>query len=110
MTPRTFFIPALDETEARVIAEFVARGETSSPSFHSARADVELICAHLNRSRADGRPHYQTFEVEVRQTTTHDGRIMVAWAADKVGDVAATAALFAYGAAVAFASTWEAWV
>jgi hypothetical protein len=105
---RILFIPAFDESEARVIAESVARGETTSPAFTSDnRAGADQMCAHLNRNRPANRPQYQTFEMEVRETTTHDGRIMVAWAVDKVGDVAATVALFATIAIVGWASCFE---
>lgn len=105
---RVLFIPAFDEAEARVIAESVARGETTSPAFTgSTRADADLTCAHLNRNRPANRPHYRVFEMQVRETTTHDGRIMVAWAVDRVGDVAATVALFASIALVGWASCFE---
>jgi hypothetical protein len=89
METRTIFVPAFDEAEARSIAESVARGETSELAFHADRAEVERICDHLNRNRQAG-ARYKTFAVPVRETVTHDGRIMVAWATDKVGDVAAS--------------------
>jgi hypothetical protein len=108
---RVLFIPAFDKAEATIIAESVARGETTSPVFTSStRAEADLSCAHLNRNRPANRPRYQVFEMATRETTTHDGRIMVAWAVDKVGDVAATVALFASIAIVGWASCWEATV
>jgi hypothetical protein len=107
MVIRTLYVPAFDADEAKIIAESVARGETSELAFHSDQAEVERICAHLNRNRAADSERYETFAVPVQERTTHDGRIMVAWAADKVGDIAAVLMIGALIPVVGFASLWE---
>lgn len=104
MTVRALYIPAFDEAEARIIAESVARGETGELAYHTDRAEVDRICAYLNRDR--GGPRYQTFAVEVSTTTTHDGRIKVARLVDRAGDIAA-ALLLVVGAPMLAAACWS---
>lgn len=106
MTGRIFYVPAFDEAEARIIAESVARGETSTLAYHTDRAEVERMCAHLNRSRNVGARH-QTFAVPVSDRVSHDARIKVAGFADRVGDALAMVAIFALIPLVGLASLWE---
>lgn len=85
---RTLYVPAFDQSEANIVAEAIARGETGLLAHHIDRDEVDRICAHLNRHRSGER--YQTFAVQVRERFVDDGRIFVAWPSDKVGDIAAT--------------------
>lgn len=105
MNTRTLYVPAFDQSEARIVAESIARGETGLLAHHTDRAEVDRICAHLNRNRSGER--YQTFAVPVRERFVDDGRIFVAWPSDRVGDVAATLTLFAMIPLVGIASLWE---
>lgn len=105
MNTRTLYVPAFDQSEATIIAESVARGETGLLAHHTDRDEVDRICAHLNRHRSGVR--YQTFAVPVRERLVDDGRIFVAWPADEVGDVAATLTFFALIPLVGIASLWE---
>lgn len=108
MNTRTLYVPAFDQSEARIVAESIARGETGLLAHHTDRAEVDRICTHLNRNRSGER--YQTFAVPVRERFVDDGRIFVAWPFDEVGDVAATLTLFAMIPLVGIASLWERFV
>lgn len=104
MTARTVYVPAFDESEARIVAESIARGETGELAYHTDRVEVDRMCAYLNRDRVGLR--YQTFGVEVSTTTTHDGRIKVARLVDRVGEMAAALVLFVVAPMVA-AAGWR---
>ena len=108
MNVRTLYVPAFDQSEARIVAESIARGETGQLSYHTDRDEVDRICAHLNRNRPGER--YQTFAVPVRERLVDDGRIFVAWRTDSVGDAAAMFVIFAMIPFVGIASLWERFV
>lgn len=74
------YVAATDAAEARTIAEAVAAGRCGHREHHETREAAERIAGHLNRlAERDGRAIRRTvFPVEVRTTTTHDGRIRVA--------------------------------
>lgn len=105
MNSRTLFVPAFDQSEANVVAESIARGETGLLAHHTDRAEVDRICAHLNRNRSGER--YRTFAVPVRERFVDDGRIFVAWPSDSVGDAVAAIVIFAMIPLVGIASLWE---
>lgn len=95
MKTRTLFVPAFDQSEANLVAEAIARGETGLLAHYTDRDEVNRICAHLNRNRPSER--YQTFAVQVRERFVDDGRILVAWPVDKLGDIAAMLTLVVGG-------------
>ena len=101
---RTLYTPAFDESEARIVAESIARGETGELAYHTDRVEVDRICAYLNRDRIGLR--YQTFAIEVSTTTTHDGLVKVARLVDRAGEIAAALLLFVVAPIVA-AACWS---
>lgn len=105
MRARTYWIPAATLADAGVIARALHRGAIPHMPWH----DDEDAC----RRRADecnallGARQVRPFAVLIEVRAVDDGRIVNVWAADRVGDLAATIVIFALIQIVGIASLWE---
>lgn len=104
MKTTTYHVPAFDLAEAREVAYAVQAGRLKHVEHYLDEAAAERVCGHLNRNSAGKR---RVFTVVLEQRTTDDGRIPVACPLDRLGDAAATFAIFAMIPLVGFASLWE---
>lgn len=82
----TYHVPAFDAAEAREIACAVHAGRMGHIEHYIDPAAAQRVCDHLNRL---GSKRREVFIVQVENRATHDGTIPVAWAVDRVGDIAA---------------------
>ncbi len=98
-----YHVPAIDQTEAFAIAEAVHAGRLLHREHYLDPAAAQRICDHYERL---GRTPRRVFIVGMENRATDDGRINVPRLFDRVGDVAAMAAIFALIPLVGFASLW----
>jgi hypothetical protein len=104
MTARTLWIPAENLNAARHIAYAVEAGRLPMLPHYASEEAATIRAAFMGEVHARTIP---VFAIVMERRATHDGFIPVAWAVDRVGDVAAALTLFLLPAVVGVASLWE---
>ena len=101
----TYWIPATTLAEAGVIARAVHRHAVPRMPWHGDEVACQRRSDECN-ALLGARP-VKPFAIVIEERTVDDGRILNAWAGDRIGEIAATIALFAMIPLVGIASLYE---
>lgn len=101
---RTYWIPAETLNAARIIAYAVDAGRVTCVAHYASEEAATKRAALLSEVH---RAPFRVFAIVIERRATHDGVIRVAKPLDRVGEIAAVAAIFALIPLVGLASMWE---
>ena len=105
MKTATYWVPAPTLAEAGVIARAIHRGAVPRMPWHADETACQRRVDECNALL--GARQVKPFAVVIEERTVDDRRIHNAWAADRIGDIAAIIVLFAMIPLVGIASLYE---
>ncbi len=101
----TYWVPAPTLAEAGVIARAIHRRAVPRMPWHGDGIACQRRAEECNALL--GARQVKPFAIVIEDRTVDDGRIHNAWAADRIGEIAATIAIFALIPLVGIASLYE---
>lgn len=101
----TYWVPAATLAEAGVVARAIHRNAVPRMPWHGDEAACQRRADECN-AFLGARP-IKPFAIVIEERTVDDGRIVNVWAGDRIGEIAASIAIFAMIPLVGIASFYE---